>query len=81
MAKEECVAPLGENVSTWSVALNQRAYKGDAAAPSNRGKKDESKARYDMETKGLDEAACEKVTLGDTFLTVQDLRTEPIQMS
>jgi hypothetical protein len=48
----------------------KRVYKSDATALSNRGKEEESESRYDMETKGLDEPACEIVALGDTFLAI-----------
>ncbi len=34
-----------------------------------------------METKGLDEPACEKVALGNAFLATQDLLTESVGMS
>ena len=49
------------------------AYKSDATTLSNRRKEEESEAGYDMETKGLNEPACEKVALGDAFLAIQDL--------
>jgi hypothetical protein len=32
-----------------------------------------------METKGLNEPACEKVTLGDAFLAIQDLLAKSVE--
>jgi hypothetical protein len=56
-------------------------YKSDTTALSNRGEEEESEAGYDMETKRLDEPACEEVTLGDTFLAIQDPLAESVGMS
>jgi hypothetical protein len=55
-----------------------RAYKSDTTALSNRRKEEESEARYDMETKGLNEPACEKVALSDAFLAFQDLLAKSV---
>jgi len=45
-----------------------KAYECNTTALSNRGKEEKSKAGYDVETKGLDEAARKEVALGNAFL-------------
>jgi hypothetical protein len=42
-------------------------YECNPTALSNRGEEEESEARHDMETKGLDEPTCKEIALRDTF--------------
>jgi hypothetical protein len=60
------------------ITVNRRAYKSDTTALSDRGKEEESEAGYNMETKGLNKPACEKVALGDAFLAFQDLLAKSV---